>query len=220
MCLSMKIKKAETSLTSAAEAGLAEGEAAMERVLHGRTAQLWALMHQSDRLRVLKSELVAHEMRSGLSTGVWREWAKVPEPRLIHVHELRSPPRVAATARDLIYRASPEPGDVLRVLKITSHHELLTSSMNENKDLHVLRATGRHFVQQKGPPPARRLKPARAPSTPVCADFLPRFGLGVYRSYGLKSYYVRNPEPVVGHRAQLPGMVWHVKDGGAASARH
>ena len=80
-----KIKKAEARLTSSAEAGLAEGEAAMERVLHGRTAQLWALMHQSDRLRVLKSELVAHEMRSGLSTGVWREWAKVPEPRLIHV---------------------------------------------------------------------------------------------------------------------------------------
>ena len=215
-----KIKKAEARLTSSAEAGLAEGEAAMERVLHGRTAQLWALMHQSDRLRVLKSELVAHEIRSGFSTGVWREWAKVPEPRLIHAHELRSPPRVAETARILI-RASPEPGEhVLRVLKITSHHELLTSSMNENKDLHVLRATGRHFVQQKGPPPARRHKPARAPSTPVCADFLPRFGLGVYRSYGLKSYYVRNPEPVVGHRAQLPGMVWHVKDGGAASARH
>lgn len=225
MCLSMKIKKAETSLTSAAEAGLAEGEAAMERVLHGRTAQLWALMHQSDRFRVLKSELVAHEIRNGFSTDLWREWAKVPEPRLMHTHELRSPPRVAATHRDLI-RASPDPGDVLRVL-ITSRH-MLASSMNENKDLRVLRATGRNFVQQKGPPPARSLKPTRAPSTPVCADYLPRFGLGGYRSYGLQSYYVRNPEPDVGPRAQLLGTtVWHVKDyvkdtfkgGGAASAR-
>ena len=52
---------------------------------------------------------------------------------------------------------------------------------------------------------------------------VPRFGLGGYRSYGLQSYYVRNPEPDVGPRAQLLGTtVWHVKDtfkgGGAASA--
>jgi hypothetical protein len=121
----------------------------------------------------------------------------------------------------VLFRSSPDPGDVLRVL-ITSSH-MLASSMNENKDLRVLRATGRNFVQQKGPPPARSLKPTRAPSTPVCADYLPRFGLGGYRSYGLQSYYVRNPEPDVGPRAQLLGTtVWHVKDtfkgGGAASA--